>query len=88
MQSKVCNRCPILSRCLLTYGSKACHAAAKEVGFVVKPSLFERLQGMSIEDFAEWLFYNCEFISAEFGSCSGADDSSYILGYLESDGDF
>ena len=36
MQSKVCNRCPILSRCLLTYGSKACHAAAKEVGFVVK----------------------------------------------------
>lgn len=50
--------------------------------------LFDELHSMTINDFAEWLYYNCEFISAEFGACSGANDHSSILFYLESDGEF
>lgn len=87
MQSKVCNRCPLWARCCLTYGSKACHTAAAEAGFDVKPNLFEQLQNMSIEELAEWLYANCEWLSAEFGACSGANDYSQMLNLLGSDGE-
>lgn len=84
MQSAVCNRCPLWARCCLTYGGKACHKAAKEAGFEVKPTLFETLNDMDVEEFAEWLYANCEWLSAEYGACSGAKDSSRILELLNS----
>lgn len=87
MQSAVCNRCPLWARCCLNYGGKACHAAAKEAGFEVKPTLFEQIKDMSIEEMAEWLYANCEWISAEYGACSGANDHKRVLLFLESDGE-
>lgn len=87
MQSKVCNRCPLWARCCLTYGGKACHSAAAQEGFDVEPTLFERLQDMDIEEFSEWLYANCEWISAEYGACSGANDHKRIREFLESDGE-
>lgn len=82
MQSAVCNRCPLWARCCLTYGGKACHKATKEVGFNVEPTLFEQLKDMDIEEMAEWLYANCEWLSAEYGACSGAKDSSHMLELL------
>ena len=87
MQSAVCNRCQLWARCCLTYGGKACIAAAAEEEFDVTPTLFEQLQDMSAEELAEWLYANCEWLSAEYGACSGADDCSQILKLLESVGD-
>ena len=87
MQSAVCNRCPLWARCCLTYGGKACHNAAKDAGFEVKPTLFEQIKDMDIEEMAEWLYANCEWVSAEYGACSGANDHKRILEYLESDGE-
>lgn len=55
MQSAVCNRCPLWAKCCLNYGSKACHNAAKEAGFEVKPTNFERIKDMSIEEMAAFL---------------------------------
>lgn len=49
-------------------------------------SLFEMLQQMTIEELAEWLYANVEYLSAEYGSCSGANDSSGILRCLKQDG--
>jgi hypothetical protein len=53
-------------------------------------TILEQLKKMSKEEFAEWLYANCEYISAEYGSCSGADDSSDIIRLLDSaaDGDW
>ena len=84
MQSAVCNRCPIWARCCLTYGGKACRNAAKEAGFDVTPTLFETLNDMDVEEFAEWLYANCEWLSTEYGACSGAKDSSQMLKLLNS----
>ena len=47
-------------------------------------TLWKKISKMSKEEFAKWLFANCEYISAEYGSCSGADDSSGILRLLDS----
>ena len=55
MQSAVCNRCPLWAKCCLTYGGKACKSAAKEAGFEVKPTNFERIKDMSIEEMARFL---------------------------------
>ena len=52
MQSAVCNRCPLWARCCLNYGGKACHSAAKEAGFEVKPTNFEKIKDMSIGELA------------------------------------
>lgn len=82
MQSAVCNRCPLWARCCLNYGGKACHSAAKEAGFEVKPTLFEKIKDMDIEEMAEWLYANCEWLSAEYGACSGANNHKHILQLL------
>ena len=48
-------------------------------------SIYEAIKNMSKEELAEWLYANCEWISAEYGACSGADDSSEVLELLDSD---
>lgn len=48
-------------------------------------SIYEAIQNMTKEELAEWLYANCEWISAEYGACSGADDSSGVLELLDSD---
>ena len=48
-------------------------------------SIYEAIKSMSKEELAEWLFANCEYISAEYGACSGNDDSSGILRLLDYD---
>ena len=47
-----------------------------------KETIWEKIQQMSKEEFAEWLYANCEWISAEYGACSGANDESSILELL------
>jgi hypothetical protein len=47
-------------------------------------TIYEQIKGMNAEELAEWLYANVEWISAEFGVCSGADDSSRILEMLNS----
>lgn len=53
-----------------------------------KRSLYEQIQDMSIRELAEWLYANCEWLSAEYGACSGANDSSRLLEFLKSDGEY
>lgn len=48
-------------------------------------TIYEAIQNMSKEELAEWLYANCEYISAEYGACWGADDSSRILELLDTD---
>ncbi len=48
-------------------------------------SIYEAIKNMSKEEFAEWLYANCEYISAEYGDCSGANDESGILELLDCD---
>ena len=47
-------------------------------------TIWEAINNMTKEEFAEWLYANCEYISAEYGACSGEDDSSGILRLLDS----
>ena len=84
MNGALCNRCPLWARCLLTYGGTACKKAAKEAGVDVRLTIFEKIKDMDIEEMAEWLFYNCEYLSAEYGDCSGAEDSHRMLEFLKS----
>ena len=71
MQSAVCNRCPLWARCCLNYDGKACHKAAKEAGFEVKPTNFERIKDMSVEELAELLdsFRACNNCMKNGNSC-------------------
>ena len=48
-------------------------------------TIWEAIKNMTKEEFAEWLYANCEYISAEYGACWGADDSSRILELLDRD---
>ena len=48
-------------------------------------TIYEALKNMSKEELAKWLYANIEYISAEYGACWGADDSSRILELLDSD---
>ena len=48
-------------------------------------TIWEAIKNMTKEEFAEWLYANCEYISAEYGACSGADDSGDVLRLLESE---
>lgn len=48
-------------------------------------TIYEAIKNMSKEELAEWLYANCEYISAEYGACSGNDDSSSILRLLDTD---
>jgi hypothetical protein len=47
-------------------------------------TIWESIQQMTKEELAEWLYANCEWISAEYGACSGANDSSDVLRLLDS----
>ena len=47
-------------------------------------TVWESIQQMTKEELAEWLYANCEWISAEYGACSGANDSSDVLRLLDS----
>ncbi|MBR2302029.1 MAG: hypothetical protein IKA41_08795 [Bacteroidaceae bacterium] len=51
-------------------------------------NVYEQIKDMSIEELAEWLYANCEWLSAEYGACSGANDSSRLLEFLKSDGEY
>lgn len=55
----------------------------KEV--VKKMTEYEKIMEMSAEELAEWLYANCEYLSSEYGACSGASDSSYMFDFLNSD---
>lgn len=65
-------------------------ALHKGLAFGIEPwepkpeTLWDKIAKMSKEEFAKWLFANCEYISVEYGSCSGASDSSGILRLLDS----
>lgn len=48
-------------------------------------SIFEFIKQASKEELAEWLYANCEYISAEYGSCSGNDSSTSIAKLLDTD---
>lgn len=48
-------------------------------------TIYEAIKNMSKEEFAEWLYANCEYISAEYGACSGEKDSSGILRLLDTE---
>ena len=68
-------------------------AIGKGLAFGIEPwdsepeTLWDKIIKMSKEEFAKWLFANCEYISAEYGSCSGEKDSSRILRLLDSTAD-
>lgn len=47
--------------------------------------IYEQIKNMSIEELADFLYYNAEYISAEFGQCSGAENSNRIKRFLESE---
>ena len=48
-------------------------------------TIYEAIQNMSKEELADWLYANIEYISAEYGACSGNDDSSGILELFDTD---
>ena len=48
-------------------------------------SIYEAIKNMSKEELAKWLYANIEYISAEYGACSGEYDSSGILRLLDAD---
>ncbi len=48
-------------------------------------TIYEAIKNMSKRELAEWLYANIEYISAEYGACSGEDASSGILRLLDSD---
>lgn len=48
-------------------------------------TIWEAIKNMTKEEFAEWLYANCEYISAEYGACSGENDSSGIFRLLDCD---
>jgi hypothetical protein len=50
-------------------------------------TVYEKIQNMNIEELADWLYANCEWLSAEYGACSGANDYLYLLEFLNSDGE-
>ena len=48
-------------------------------------TVFEKIKKMSIEELADWLYANCEWLSAEYGACSGANDYLHLLEFLNSE---
>lgn len=46
---------------------------------------YERIKMMSVEEMANFLYYNLEYLSAEYGDCSGAEDSHYLVEWLSSE---
>ena len=50
-------------------------------------TVYEKIKNMTIEELADWLYANCEWLSAEYGACSGANDYLSLLEFLNSDGE-
>ena len=50
----------------------------------VPDTVYEKIKAMSIEELADWLYANCEWLSAEYGACSGANDSLHLIEFLNS----
>lgn len=50
----------------------------------VPDTVYEKIKAMSIEELADWLYTNCEWLSAEHGACSGANDYLNLLEFLNS----
>ena len=50
-------------------------------------TVYEKIKKMSIEELADWLYANCEWLSAEYGACSGANDYLNLLEFLNSNGE-
>lgn len=50
----------------------------------VPDTVYEKIKAMNIEELADWLYANCEWISAEYGACSGANDYLHLLEFLNS----
>ena len=48
-------------------------------------SIWKAIKNMSKEEFAKWLYENCDHVSAEYGACSGAYDYTHVLELLDSD---
>ena len=48
-------------------------------------TVYEKIKKMSIEELADWLYANCEWISVEYGACSGRNDFLNLLEFLNSD---
>lgn len=48
-------------------------------------TIYEAIKNMSRRELAEWLYANCDYISAEYGAASGEDDSDRMLRLLDSD---
>lgn len=48
-------------------------------------SIYEAIKNMSKIELAKWLYANIEYISAEYGACSGANDSVDMLRFLNTD---
>ena len=46
---------------------------------------YECIKEMSVEEIAKFLYYNLEYLSAEYGDSSGATDSHYLLDWLNSE---
>ena len=50
-------------------------------------TIYEILKEMSVERLGEWLYANCEYLSTEHGACSGAQDASKMIKFLNSSED-
>lgn len=48
-------------------------------------TIYEAIKNMSKRELAEWLYANCDYISAEYGAASGENDSDRMLWLLDSD---
>lgn len=53
--NSVCERCPKQAVCLLNPGGKACIRFAKESGFDARPTMFDKIKQMSVDEMADFL---------------------------------
>ena len=60
------------------------HAHRRKRGEGGMETVYEKIKKMSIEELADWLYANCEWLSAEYGACSGANDYLHLLEFLNS----
>jgi hypothetical protein len=69
-----------------TIDCKDCEFANGTGGEIVDApdTVYEKIKCMSIEELADWLYANCEWLSAEYGACSGSNDYLHLLEFLNS----
>lgn len=73
MANSVCNRCPAYAKCLLDYGSKACYRLADSYGFNARPTQFDRIKDMSIDELADLLArrkFSCMSFCKQCDACN------------------